>query len=181
MELRNNVDGKEFTGTNGANTTACQAELVIGGATPYVTATLGAAATEVFDSTGGTSGGVLAGEAYGITVDIVAGTLTIVKSGLYDVELSLDDYANGSATGNVTFDVQKNAAALTGTETMSVTRVAATAKAGLVLKRRLALLKGDALRCRVTNSAAGGTITVTGGVLLVTQVADSITNKVAPV
>jgi hypothetical protein len=180
MDLKMSSDGKESSGTGQQNTTACQAELVIAGATPFVTASL-STATEVFDSVGGTSGGTLSGGVYGITLDNANGLLTIGRSGIYDVELSIEDFVNSLAAGNVTFDVQKNSAALTGTDTMSMVRVAATTKQGLYIKRRLSLTKGDTLRARVTNSGAGGTVTVTGGVLIVTQVADSTANKTAPV
>jgi hypothetical protein len=180
MDLKMSSDGKESSGTGQQNTTACQAVLLIAGATPFVTASL-SAATEVFDGTAGGSGGLTTAVNYGFTIDLAAGTATVIRSGLYDIELSLDDFSNGSAAGNVTFDVQKNSAAFSGNDVMSVTRVAATAKAGLVLERRVALVKGDVIRARVTNSGAGGAVTVTGGSLRITQVADSITNKVAPV
>lgn len=180
MDIKMNADGKEFTGTSGANATPCQAVLLIAGATPFVTASL-SAATEVFDSAGGTSGALTTAVNYGFTVDLSAGTATVIRSGLYDIELSLEDFSNGSAAGNVTFDVQKNAAAFSGNDVLSVTRVAATAKAGLHMVRRVALVKGDAIRARATNSGAGGAVTVTGGSLRITQVADSITNKTAPV
>ena len=162
------------------NATPVQAVLLIAGATPYVTASLNTA-TEVFDSVGGTSGALSTAVNYGFTIDLAAGTATVIKSGTYDVELSIDDFSNSAAVANVTFDVQKNAVAFTGNDVMSVTRAASTAKAGLVLKRRVALVKGDVLRCRVTNSGAGLVVTVTGGQLSITQVADSLTNKVAPV
>lgn len=175
MDIRVNGDGQVQPSPRG-NATPAYGVLLIAGATPFVTASNPAA--EVLDSAGAGSGGVTAGSAFGVTQTIASGLLTIVRPGVYDVELDLEDVSCGAGSGNVAFSVLKNGAAFSGSDVMTVTKAAATAKAGMRIKRRVALTKGDTVSATVT-SAAGNAITITGGTLSVTQVADSITDKTA--
>jgi hypothetical protein len=139
--------------------------LIYGGGTAFASASNPSA--EVVDGTG-----VVAGRSNGVTLSATDGTITIDRPGDYVVELALSDFSCGAASGNVQFDVQKNGASFTTTDRMQVIRVAATAKAGVTLRKQLTLAKGDVLRTIVT-SAAGNAITVTEGSLTVQQLTDS--------
>lgn len=171
MDVRNNADGQVIANASGANAAPACGELVYGGGTAFASASNPAA--EVLDGTGVTVGG----NSLGVTEDATAGTLTIGRTGDYDVELVLADFSSGTASGNVQFDVQKDGATFATTKRMQAIRVAATAKAGLVIKKRQRLTKGNVLRTVVT-SAAGAVQTVTEGVLRVTQVKDISTKVV---
>lgn len=162
-------DGRANVGTGPMNATACHGELIIGGGTAFASASN--PASEVIDGTG-----VAAGRSYGTTLDAAAGTITVLESGDYDVELVLADYSSGVASGNVQFDAQVDGAA--ASSRIQAIRAAATAKAGLALKKRVALVKGQAVRAIVT-SAAGGVQTITEGVLRVTQVS-TLSTKAVP-
>jgi hypothetical protein len=168
MDIRSNIDGGIVA--PGVNATPAFGSLIIGGGTAFASASNPSA--EVIDGTG-----VAAGASFGTTVDATAGTVTIVRPGRYKVGLTLSDYSSGTASGNVQFDVQVNGAA--AASRLQAIRVAATAKDGLVLGPKvLTLAKGDVIRAVVT-SAAGTVQTVTEGILLVEQVADNLTGKVA--
>ncbi len=170
MDIRANDDGQVVAPAGVHNAAPACGELVYGGGTAFTSASNPAA--EVIDGTGVAVGGL----SLGVTENATNGTLTITRTGDYDVELNLADFSSGTASGNVQFDVQKNGAAFSGTSRMQVIRVAATAKAGVIVKKRQRLKKGDVLRTVVT-SAAGAVQTVTEGVLRATQVKD-ISSKV---
>lgn len=160
-DIRVNNDGELHP--DGLNAAPQHGELVIGGGTAFASASNPNA--EVIDGTG-----VAAGQSKGATLSATNGTITIDRAGTYEVELNLADFSCGAASGNVQFDVQKNAGAFT--RRMQAIRAAATGKGGLVIKQRQALVKGDVVRAIVT-SAAGNAITVTEGILRVTQVTDT--------
>lgn len=171
MLVRMNQDGKEFSGTGPVNATPAFGELILAGATPGVIAT--GSSAEVYDSALSTSGGCVAGAAYGVTQTIASGLLTIVRAGVYEVGLDLQDFSCTTATGNVAFDVQKNAAAIAGDNVMKLTNLAAVGKSSASMKRFLTLAKDDTIRVVVT--AASTVVTVTGGRLYVKQIADAST------
>jgi hypothetical protein len=181
MDLRSNTDGAFICDTSRSNTTPAFGELRIGTAAAFVTASL-SAATEVIDAAGGTSGASLMGSSFGLTADIATGTFTIIRSGLYELELNLASYTNSLAAGNVTIAVEKNGTALAQPDAVSETQVAATsATLGRRHTRIVSLIKGDVLRVTVTNSAAGGTVSILNSTFRVRQLADSIIDKVAGV
>jgi hypothetical protein len=169
MDLRVNSDG-QLSPSVRQNTTPAFGELVIGGGTAFASGSN--PSDEVIDGTGVTAGA----SSFGTTVSATDGTITVNRPGIYDIELNLEDFSSGTASGNVQFSVQKNAAALT--VRMQAIRVAATAKAGLSIKKRQVLAKGDVIRAVVT-SAAGAVQTITEGRLSVVQVADLTSDKTA--
>lgn len=177
MDIRN-TDGGIHSSAKVMNATPAFGVLLIAGATPYVTADIGST-NEVLDSTGGGSGGVTAGSAFGVTQTIATGLLTVQRSGYYEVELEVTEFSNGAAVGNVTFSVEKNSAAFSGEDVLATTRAAATGKAGLSLKGVRQLKTGDTIRAKVADSGAGGAVTITKGYLKIKQIADSITDKTA--
>ena len=172
VDVRMNNDGRQSQGTGPMNATPCHGELIIGGGTAFASGSNPTA--EVIDGTG-----VVAGRSYGVTLDTATGTLVPLESGDFDIELNLADFSSGAASGNVQFDVQVDGAALASTNRMQAIRVAATAKAGLILKKRIALVKGQAVRAVVT-SAAGLVQTITEGSLSIRQVS-TLSTKAAPV
>lgn len=174
MDIRVSSTGQTAASFLG-NATPAFGELILAGATASVFST--GSSAEVFDSAVSTSGGCVAGAAFGVTQTISTGLLTVVRSGVYEVCLNLADYATTTGTGTVAFGVQKNAAAITGDNVMNLVNTATTAlRMSGQIKRFLSLVKGDTIRCVVT--AASTVVTVTSGTLYIKQVADSITDKV---
>lgn len=165
MDIRSNDDGQVLSGTGMSNAAPACGELILGGGTAYASGANPAAATIL--GTGVTAGG----RSLACTESAAAGSLTVLRTGDYDVELNVADYSSATASGNVQFDVFVNAAAFATTNRLQCIRVAATAKAGLLIKKRVRLSAGDVVTCNIT-SAAGGIQTVTEGVLRVTQVKD---------
>lgn len=167
------LGGDIVSNTSPTNCTPAFGELVLAGATAGVIST--ASSNEVLDSAYSTSGGCLAGAAFGVTQTIATGLLTIVRTGYYEVELDLPDYAATTGTGTVAFSVQKNAAAFAGEDVMTITGTAVAAvRISAHLKKIVRLVKNDTIRATVT--AASTVVTINKGTLSVKQISDEITD-----
>jgi hypothetical protein len=173
MQVRSTLDSKLAPAQLEAE--AHRGELVLGGGTAFTSAQH--PSSEVLDGTG-----VSAGDANGCTLTTSAGTITIARAGDYLVQLNLQDFSCGAASGNVQFTLQYapdgttfgafDASTAGGGGRMQAIRAAATAKAGLLLSRVQNLKVGSKVRAIVT-SAAGDIITVTEGSLSVCQLSDA--------
>lgn len=179
MKARMKSDGGE--NPSGAHAEPAHGTLSIGGGTAFASASNPSA--EVIKGTGVTNGKAFPAAA--TTLDLTNGTIRAGREGDFDVELNLADFSCQAASGNVQFDVQYAPDGTTfaafgtgasdgGSGRMQAIRVAATAKGGLIIRKRQTLVKGGKVRAIVT-SAAGNIITVTEGQLSLTQVCDPLT------
>jgi hypothetical protein len=174
MQVRSTLDSKIAPAQLEAE--AHRGELVLGGGTAFASASNPSA--EVIDGTG-----VSAGASNGCTLSATDGTVTIARAGLYLVELELQDFSCGAASGNVqftgdyapdgtTYAAFGATAATGGGGRMQAIRLALTTKESIRLSRVQSLKVGSKVRFTVT-SAAGGAITVTEGSLRLTQLSDA--------
>lgn len=152
------------------------AQLILGGGTPFASGSNPTA--EDLKATG-----VSLGRSYRATPLVSAGTITIIEAGDYEVEINLFDHSEGSASGNVEFDIVYapdgvTFAAFAATDAtggggrMQALSLALTTKERLVCKKIQKLFAGSKIKAQVT-SAAGGVCTVTDGILSVTKLADT--------
>jgi hypothetical protein len=151
-------------------------ELLIGGGTAFTSAQHPNA--EVIDGTG-----VTLGRTFGVVGLVSAGSLTIGKAGDYLVELELNDFSCGAASGNVQFSIEYapdgvTYAAFSATETaggggrMQSIRLALTTKESIKVGGRVQRLNSNSKVRASIVSAAGDVITITEGALRVAKVAD---------
>lgn len=141
-------------------------ELWIGGGTAFAS---GADPTaEVIDGTG-----VAAGRSNGAVLSATAGTITIERSGVYDVGFMLQDIAPASASGVMTVELQKDSAAFTQrVRAKTIAPAAAANSVCMFASQRVHLERGAVLRAVITGTV-GGIITIADGVIYAHQVPDA--------
>lgn len=151
------------------------AELLYGGGTPFASSS-NPAAVDVKAT------GVSLGRSFRASGTVSTGVLNVVDAGIYEVSLMLDDHSEGSASGNVQYDVVYapdgvTFAAFSATETaggggrMQALSLALTTSERLHCSRWQLLNGGSKVLLRVT-SAAGGVCTITDGRLRITKIFD---------
>lgn len=111
--------------------------------------------------------------AQGVTIDLTAGTITILRAGNYELSLNLSKVSSASASGVMDFSFQKNGSALVPAVTLGLLQPAVAANSmsahaiGVV-----PLVAGDVIRAVVTGTV-GGVITVASGRIRVRMLSDA--------
>lgn len=123
-------------------------------------------------TTDATAGHVFSANALDVTVSLTAGTITVARSGLYELALELTNVTAASNSAVIAFILQKNSAALTNDKRIAWTNAAAVLP-GLAgrTSARVSLVAGDVVRAVFTGSV-GGIVTVGQGSLSVKMLAD---------
>lgn len=103
-------------------------------------------------------------QAKGVTIDLTAGTITVLRDGIYELELTLAKVSSASASGVMDFTIQKNSASLSPSVTLGLLQpaVAANFMSATTGRANVLLAAGDVIRCVVTGTV-GGVITVAAG------------------
>ena len=160
------VNGDGGLAPPGLNADGVYGVLNIGGGTDFDTAAN--PTDEVIDGTG-----VAAGVAFGCTLDAAAGTITVSRPGVYELDLNLSEISSASASGVITANLQKNSAAFSPVITGKLLQPAVAANfMDLNIRRIVTLAKGDVIRAVLTGTV-GGVIKIENGSLMVKQLTDS--------
>ena len=150
----------------GMNADGDYGTLRIGGGTDFDTASN--PTNEVIDGTG-----VAAGLAFGCTLDATAGTITVNRTGVYELYLNLSEVSAASASGVITANLQKNSAAFSPPITGKLLQPAVAANfMDLNVRRIVSLVKNDVIRAVLTGTT-GGVIKVEHGELGLVQLSDA--------
>lgn len=131
-------------------------------------------------TTDSTAGHVFSENAINCTLSLSAGTIAVPRDGIYLIRLELTNVTAASNSANISFILQKNAAALTNTKTINWINAAAVLP-GLAgsCTARVSLVKGDLIRAVFTGSV-GGVVTIGNGSLCVQMLGDALSAPTVP-